>query len=68
MDAGDVQPGDTESPAIDPSADDDVPAPDTDVVADAGNHHAMNAIGCVLGLDAHSPDGPKTGQCDATCP
>jgi hypothetical protein len=29
---------------------------------------AMNAIGCVLGLDSHSPGGPKAGQCDATCP
>lgn len=29
---------------------------------------AMNAIGCVLGLDSHSPGGPKIGKCDATCP
>jgi hypothetical protein len=29
---------------------------------------AMTAIGCVLGLDPHSPGGPKAGQCDATCP
>lgn len=29
---------------------------------------AMNAIGCVLGLDPNSPGGPKAGQCDATCP
>jgi hypothetical protein len=29
---------------------------------------AMKAIGCVLGLDEHSPGGPKTGRCDATCP
>lgn len=29
---------------------------------------AMNAIGCVLGLHANSPGGPKVGECDATCP
>lgn len=29
---------------------------------------AMNAIGCVLGLDPHSPNGPLAGRCDTACP
>jgi hypothetical protein len=29
---------------------------------------AVNATGCVLGFDSHSPGGTRAGQCDATCP